>query len=165
MGAQEQTVLNYSNYDLDKVITPVDVDAYEQLLKASNYDQAKSEELIQGFRHGFEIGYAGPPDVKLNSPNLKLRVGDEVDLWNKVMKEVKLKRYAGPFEKLPFDSYIQSPIGLVQKDEGKDTRLIFHLSYPRNGKKQSVNANTPTDLCKVKCPDFNEAIASCLLEG
>ena len=87
-------------------------------------------------------------------------MGDEIDLWNKVMKEVKLKRYAGPFNEIPFeDDFIQSPIGLVPKDQGKDTRLIFHLSYPCLGKNStSVNANTPKHLCSVTYPDFNQAI-------
>ena len=81
------------------------------------------------------------------------------------MKEVKLKRYAGPFSEIPFDSYIQSPIGLVPKDNGKDTRLIFHLSYPQNAKKKSVNANTPKELCSVGYPDFDKAIQLCLRAG
>ena len=80
------------------------------------------------------------------------------------MKEVKEKRYAGPFETIPFDNYIQSPIGLVPKDNGKDTRLIFHLSYPR-GRGISVNANTPKELCTVKYPDFSEAIQLCIKHG
>ena len=86
--------------------------------------------------------------------------GDEIDLWNKVMKEVKLKRYAGPFTEIPFeDDYIQSPIGLVPKDNGKDVRLLFYLSYPRSKKSSlSVNANTPKSLCTVKYPDFSDAI-------
>ena len=81
------------------------------------------------------------------------------------MKEVKAERYAGPFEQIPFEHYIQSQIGLVPKDGGKDTRLIFHLSYPRGANSTSVNANTPRDLYKVKYPDFNEAIQLCLKEG
>ena len=104
-------------------------------------------------------------DVRITAPNLKFReVGDPITLWNKVMKEVKEQRYAGPFEEIPFDNFIQSPIGLVPKDGGKDTRLIFHLSYPR-GKKTSVNANTPVELCGVKYPDFNQAIQLCLQAG
>ena len=71
----------------------------------------------------------------------------------------------GPFKNIPFEYYIQSPIGLVPKDSGKDTRLIFHLSYPRNKMKESVNANTDPAKCKVKYPDFAEAIAKCLKEG
>ena len=72
------------------------------------------------------------------------------------MKEVKAKRYAGPFKKNPFVDFIQSPIGLVPKDGGKDTRLIFHLSYPRNG--HSVNAGIDEKDCTVKYPDFDDAI-------
>ena len=49
------------------------------------------------------------------------------------MNEVELGRYAGPFEEPPFDSYVQSPIGLVPKDKGLKTRLMFHLSYPKDG--------------------------------
>ena len=81
------------------------------------------------------------------------------------MKEVKAKRYAGPykFEEIPFENFIQSPIGLVPKDGGKDTRLIFHLSYPRSG--SSVNSETPKELCSVKYPDFAEAIRLCVKEG
>ena len=47
----------------------------------------------------------------MTAPNLKLTVGNETILWNKVMKEVKAKRYAGPFT----EDFIQSPIGLVPK--------------------------------------------------
>ena len=40
--------------------------------------------------------------VKRTAPNLKLRIGNKVELWNKVMNEVELKRYAGPFDEPPF---------------------------------------------------------------
>ena len=101
----------------------------------------------------------------MKSPNLKLSVGSEVDLWNKVMKEVKLKRFAGPYkeEEIPFEYFIQSPVGLVAKDGGKDTGLIFHLSYPRN-KGTSVNANIPVERCTVRYPDFSEAVRLCTKE-
>ena len=81
------------------------------------------------------------------------------------MKEVKLKRYAGPFKQIPFENYIQSPIGLVPKDNGKDVRLIFHLSYPRCTHSTSINANTDKGQCKVTYPDFSDAIKRCLEEG
>ena len=65
-------------------------------------------------------------------------------------KEVKLGRYAGPYNSIPFDNYIQLPIGLVPKDRGASTRLIFHLSYPRDLRKgYSVNANTPKSKCSL----------------
>ena len=101
--------------------------------------------------------------VKRFAPNLRLRVGSPKELWNKVMKEVELGRYAGPFEEPPFEYFVQSPIGLVPKDKGLKTRLIFHLSYPRTG--ESVNSGIPKERCTVKYPDFEEAIKLCLREG
>ena len=155
----------YENFDLDNIKTPVDVEAFSKLLHDSKYDAKETDFLIDGFKNGFSIGYEGKTDVQITAPNLKFReVGNPTILWNKVMKEVKEGRYAGPFESIPFNQYIQSPIGLVPKNNGKDTRLIFHLSYPR-GRGISVNANTPAEKCKVKYPDFNEAIQMCLKQG
>ena len=92
------------------------------------------------------------------SQNLPLK-----GLWNKVMKEVKLGRYAGPFkeENIPFLNFIQSPIGLVPKAGGQ-TRLIFHLSYDFKGGGMSVNANTNPDLCSVKYRDLDHVIDICV---
>ena len=101
--------------------------------------------------------------VKRTAPNLKLNVGNETILWNKVMKEVGLGRYAGPYEKPSFEYYIQLPIGLVPKDNGVNARLIFHLSYPRSG--DSVNSGTPKELCSVQYCEFDEAIKRCIEEG
>ena len=80
------------------------------------------------------------------------------------MKEVKLGRYAGPFEKIPFENFIQSPIGLVPKAGGQ-TRLIFHLSYNFSENLQkdgSLNYFTPSEKCSVKYNDLDEAVKSCL---
>ena len=164
---QSDEILYYENYDMDTVVTPVNVEVLKQLLLESNYCKDETEFLIEGFTNGFSIGYMGKTDVKLKSPNLKLQQSEhEILLWNKVMKEVKLGRYAGPFSDIPFENYIQSPIGLVPKDGGKDMRLIFHLSYPRNSsEKLSVNANTPKEICTVSYPDFSEAIQLCMAAG
>ena len=160
-----EEVLQFKNFDLESIVTPVNICKFQELLYESKYDKAETEFLIDGFTNGFSIGYEGNTNVKIQSPNLKFReVGNATILWNKVMKEVKAKRYAGPFEEIPFDNYIQSPIGLVPKDGGNDTRLIFHLSYPR-GKGISVNENKPENKCSVKYPDFNEAIQLCLKAG
>ena len=160
-----QEALYFENFDLQQVVTPVNGDKLEELLTASGYNKEKTEFLVKGFREGFDIGYRGSPQIKQESPNLKLSDGTETDLWNKFMKEVKLKRYAEPFEKIPYKNYIQSPIGLVPKDGGKDTHLILHLSYPRRFKYKSVNGCTPKEMCKVKYKDFDQAIRCCLEEG
>ena len=79
------------------------------------------------------------------------------------MNKVKVKRVAGPFQNIPFENYIQSPIGLVPKDGGRKTRLIFHLSYPRSG--GSVNAGIPVEYCKVQYPMFEDAVRLCIRAG
>ena len=157
-------ILMFENFDLEHIITPVNVEEFQKLLKETNYNKIKSDKLIKGFSKGFPLGYQGQRlGIQRKAPNLKLRVGGEIDLWNKVMKEVKVKRYAGPFAEIPYDDFIQSPIGLVPKDDGNDTRLIFHLSYPRNGK--SVNSETPKEICSVHYPEFDLAIKRCIEEG
>ena len=78
------------------------------------------------------------------------------------MKEVQLKRVVGPFERIPFENYIQLPIGLVPKagNTGK-TRLIFHLSYDfKKGK--LLNHHTPRHKCSVKYCDLNYAVKAYL---
>ena len=159
--------LYYENFDLEHVFTPVNVKEYERLLVESNYDSDKTKYLVNGFRHGFSIGYNGPENVQMNSKNLDLHgLGTETDLWNKIMKEVQVKRYAGPFKTVPFRNYIQSPIGLVPKDGGRKTRLIFHLSHPRGVvPPKSVNGNTPTQLTQVKYKDLDDAVKLCLAAG
>ena len=121
---------------------------------------------MQGFKNGFSLEYQGSiHGIRRTSQNLPFRIGDEKILWSKVMKEVKLGRFAGPFLEPPYEFFIQSPIGLVPKDNGKQTRLIFHLSHPRGKEKLSINSKIPSDLCSVTYPEFEDAIELCQLAG
>ena len=159
-------VYQFSNTNLTDIITPVDAEKLESLLTESKYEVSEVEFLVNGFKEGFDLGYRGPEIIKQQSKNLRLTVGDEIELWNKVMKEVKENRYAGPFKNIPFEEYIQSPIGLVPKDGGKKTRLIFHLSHPRDKSKgTSVNSATPAYMCSVKYKEFDDAVRLCIKEG
>ena len=152
-----------TNLDLKNIVTPLKVDVFDRLLREANYDDEKRSFLVAGFTNGFSLRYQGNCKVKRKAPNLKLRVGLQVELWNKVMTEVEAGRYAGPFKEVPFEYFIHSPIGLVPKDKGHKTRLIFHLSYPKNG--NSVNSGIPKHLCTVKYPDFAEAVQMCINVG
>ena len=164
-GSQShEEILWHENFDIDHIFTHVNGVRFAELLRQAKYPESKVKFIEEGFSSGFSLNYEGPSDVKMESSNLKLRIGNKVELWNKVMKEVGEKRYTGPFEQVPYDSYIQSPIGLVPKDGGRKTRLIFHLSYPRNTG-TSVNANIPVEKCKVVYPDFDEAVQMCIKAG
>lgn len=129
----------------------------------SQYDRMESEFLVDGFSNGFRLGYDGPRNVKIESNNLHLRVGDNFDLWNKIMIEVEAKRYSGPYstpdEVFP-DCHMINPIGLVEKPgkPGK-TRLINHYSYPPGS---SVNDFIPDNYSKVHYQDFQDAITIAL---
>ena len=152
----------YENFDLELVVTLVKVDKFVQLLQEANYPQDEINFIREGFTYGFDIGYHGPQSRQSNSSNIPLKIGNKTELWNKLMKEVKLKRVAGPFNKIPFENYIQSPIGLVPKAGGK-TRLIFHLSFDFDDKDEgSLNYFTPKDLCSVSYWDIDYAVKAYL---
>ena len=151
-----------SNYNLSDIKTPVKVEVLEKLLIQSSYDKEESQFLLQGFRNGFDLGYEGPMNRMDTSNNLPFHVGDQQQLWDKMIKEVKLDRFAGPFKSIPFDHYIQSPIGLVPK-ANQQTCLIFHLSYDFKGGGKSVNAHIPKHKCTVKYKDLDDAVKKCLM--
>ena len=135
-------------------MTPIQVEVLERLLKQSNYNCDKRRKLINGFRWGFDLGYRGPEKQQDLSDNIPFSegVGSPTELWNKIMKEVKLHRYAGLFKNPPFKHFVQSPVGLVPKANNK-TRLIFHLSFDFDGDnedRKSINFHTPKEMCRVK---------------
>ena len=77
------------------------------------------------------------------------------------MKEVRLGIFAGPFDSIPYDSFVQSPVGLVPKSGGQ-TRLIFHLSYKFKGGGKSINECIPKEKCTVKYKDLDHAMQHCV---
>ena len=113
---ENQLVQRFENYNLDSIVTPVNVSVLGRLLSESNYDKMETDFIMEGFTEGFDICYQGPVERQDNSKNIPFTVGDKVDLWNKLMKEVKLGWVAGPYEQVPFKNYTQSPIGLVPQN-------------------------------------------------
>ena len=140
-------------------MTPVNASLLHDLLKVTGYDAIETEFLYQGFSKGFSIGYSGPTNRRDTSNNIPFTVGNSVDMWNKIMKEVRAKRVAGPFGRIPYDCYMQSPIGLVPKAGGK-TRLIFHLSYDFTDQEigRSLNHHTPQEARTVSYNDLDVAV-------
>ena len=162
----EEQPLQYRNLNWKQIVTPIKVDEFWDLLMQSDYDKDKTNYLINRFQHGFDLGYRGPSECQDLSENIPIReCGSELEMWNKVMNEVKAKCYVGPFnfKDLPFKNFMQSPIGLVLK-AGYKTRLIFHLSYDfgEREEQKSFNHHTPKELCSVKYNDIEHAVKACL---
>ena len=131
----------------------------EKFLKLTKYDEDETKFLVKGFSQGFDIGYEGPQTRRDTSKNIPFRngIGNREELWEKVMKEVALGHYAGPYEEIPFENFMQSPIGLVPK-AGNKTRQIFHLSYEFRNGNHPLNYHTPKEKCSVKYHDIDTAI-------
>ena len=160
---EDEKPMYYQNFDLDNIHTPVDPVILSRLLREAKYPDDKITRLQEGFTRGFDIGYIGPQQRQSHSANILLTVGNKIQLWNKLMKEVQLERVAGPFEEIPYKNFIQSPIGLVPK-AGNKTRLIFHLSYSfdKGDKLGSLNQHTPRHLCKVVYRNLDYAVQAYL---
>ena len=157
--------VEYVNDRIDEIVTPVNVDRLRYFLDISGYNKEKGDLLLDGFMNGFDIGYRGPSDRRDLSNNIPITVGSEEELWEKIMKEVRLKRYLGPFRQPPFENFIQSPIGLIPKGKENQTRLIFHLSFDfgsGDSAQRSLNYYTPKEYCHVKYRDLDYAIRTCL---
>ena len=155
-------LMEFHNKDLRSIETPVQAETLEWMLAESDYPAEESRFLVQGCREGFDLEYSGPVNRQDTSRNLPFNVGDRTDMWQKIMKEIKNKHYARPFEKIPFSNFVQSPVGLVPK-LGDQTRLIFHLSYdfPNSGNK-SVNYYTLREKCTVRYNDLDQAVLNSL---
>ena len=107
----------FENHNLTDIVILIKVDHFEELMKEANYPKEKIQFLVSGFKSGFDIGYEGPTirrDISNHIP-IDPILGDKVTLWNKIMKEVELKHFAGLFEQIPFENYMQSPVRLVPK--------------------------------------------------
>ena len=150
------------NYDLTNLVTPLNVGEFKRLLLQTGYNHRETAYLIDGFTYGFDLQYKGTYKRQDTSKKLPIREGvrSEKELWGKMIKEIQAKRFAGPFNNIPFEYYVQSPVGLVPKANGQ-TRLIFHLSYDfKEGK--SINHHIPAELCTVKYCDLDHALLQCL---
>ena len=130
-------VPSFENFDLDEIIMPIDISSYSRLLHRTGYDSEKARFLLKGFSSGFDLGYSGPTLRRDKARNIPFTVENKYDMWAKIMKEVEHRRYAGPFHSVPYDYYVQSPIGLVPKS-GNRTHLIFFI-FRMNLKRLSRN--------------------------
>ena len=135
---------------------------FSALLLSCNYQVDEVQFITRGFTEGFPIGYEGDRHRTRIARNLQSGLEFPQVMWDIAMKEVKLGRFAGPYHEPPLANFWVNPLGLVEKKDTDEKRLIFHLSHPQG---DSVNSGTPVHLTTTKYPDFQEAVKLCKALG
>ena len=145
---------NYNKFALGA--SPINLSALRKELEIYPY-RMLAQELFDGFSNGFPLYYFGPRH-SMQARNLKSALMNPDVVSDKLNKEVQAGRMGGPFTEPPFKNFRVSPVGLVEKKEKNEYRLIHHLSFP---KYFSVNDFIPLEYSSVQYMHFDEAI--CML--
>jgi hypothetical protein len=156
------TQINQTKNIYVQPVTPVcQTTLYFYALLLQNYDSARANYLVCGFKNGFEIGVQGDSHFRA-LPKLKSASKFPEIMEEKLAKEISQGRIAGPFHELPFVNLYISPIGVVPKHEVGQYRLIHHLSYPKD---KSNNDHIPDELKTVHYSSIDDAIEIILNMG
>lgn len=120
----------------------------------SGYPNDLYSYIVDGFTFGFSIGCTTftPPAYSNNHASIlrNKTVGRE-----KISKELKLGRIAGPFSAPPFHDLVCSPLGLVPKKTPNEYRIIHDLSFPEGA---SVNNHIPPSHSSVQYESIENEI-------
>lgn len=91
----------------------------------------------------------------IESKNLNSALAKPEIIDQKIQKEIAAGRVQGPFESKPIPNLQCSPLGLVEKKDPGEYRMIHHLSYPDN---HSINDGIPPDESFVQYSSILDAI-------
>ena len=138
-------------------VTPVKVTELQKLLKG--YSDA--EYVIDGFTHGFKLGYQGLRHSSYSENLISCQDLPHV-VAEKIQKEISLGRVKGPFPFPPMPNLRISPVGIVPKKIEGQYRLIHHLSHPDGS---SVNDFIDDASSKVQYSTFDDAKAHVIALG
>lgn len=140
----------------DSITTPIKADRLDYLLKG--YDGEKRKFLVEGFKVGFRIPFAGQRSCRLSGNVTSVSKNLDI-LKQKIQIEIDNHRVAGPFKVIPFQNFQNSPLGLVSKYSGEtivDYRVIHNLSFPEG---TSVNDDIQEEFKSVQYQDIEDAVA------
>ena len=134
--------------------SPLNLDSFQHYL-ACHPDRQWSQSLWWGICKGVDIGFQGERKT-IWSGNWKSVVDNGSMVSDYLTTEVALGRKAGPFNQLPFSTYIGSPMGIVIKKctDSVKYHIIYDLSWPP---RDSVNDHIDPDLYCCIYTSFNQA--------
>ena len=124
---------------------PCTINPYRLQVFLEGYEVKHKLELLDGIRYGFNIHSSLPSRLGCGYTNHKSALEDSSKVTAKLMKELELKRIAGPFD-VPPPGLITSPLASVPKKDSQEIRLIHDLSFPSGN---SVNEFIPREHCHV----------------
>ena len=116
------------------------------LLCQSYPDRALADAIAGIIQFGARVGFQGIRQGQHIAPNLVSAGQLPRILWEDLQEQIandRLTIYDSP-QSLP-DAFFSSPLGLVDKSDGKKRR-IHHLSHPPG---KSVNDGIPVDFGKI----------------
>ena len=93
--------------------SPLNLDSFQHYL-ACHLDRQWSQSLLRGICKGVDIGFQGERKT-VWSGNCKSAVDNRSVVSNYLTAEVALGRKAGPFNQLPFSTYVSLLMGVVIK--------------------------------------------------
>ena len=134
------------------VISPINIDIL-RLFLSDHPDQSLVKFLLNGFTHGFDIGYRGPV-TQGQTRNLLSARENIPHVTEAIRKELSRGHTAGPFSQPPFDTLHCSPLGAVPKKDGT-YRIILDLSSPRGS---SINEFISSTDFSVRYSSFDDAV-------
>ena len=135
------------------MVTPVLPDQLDSYL--DGYDELLREDLVKGFKFGFELGFVGTTNNNSKVTNLKSSFENAKVVKRKMLKELSEKRFSGPFSTPPYKNFQINPIGLVPKKEPNSFRMITNLSSPEG---RSINDNISKEFSSVSYASIQDAI-------
>ncbi len=121
-----------------------------------HHNQAFADYVIKGLADGFRIGRTSDRTPDKVSRNLPTAEPNKEKIMKWIGKSLINGHFIGPFEISPFEGAPWSPIGAVDKDGGRDKRVIHHLSAPRWG--VSVNSEISPPFNTIKYLTFQDVV-------
>ena len=140
----------------------LNLDSFQCYL-ACHLDRQWSQNLLQGIHKGVDIGYQGERKTEW-SGNSKSAVDNGSVVSEYLATEVALGRKSGPFNQLPFLTYVGSPMGIVIKKHSDSVKyhIIHDLSWPPG---DSVNDHIDPDLNHCIYASFDQAVSLIKKQG
>lgn len=141
-----------------KASTPINIDNLKEELRL-HPDRQFVKYLIEGLTDGFDtlVNTVTLPTKECNNLLSARSQPEVVDML--IKSEVDKGFLCGPFDKLPFESYRVSPIGVAKGKYSGKPRLIVDLSSPHDDDMHpSVNELIDKEKCPLSYVRIDDAI-------